>query len=143
MSKLPLTVRKNIRDAEAANAASLEELNKSLPAPVELEIDYNSLYEAIKEHKPDYVESVGDVSTWYVSALVRNIGCVVKDDMTAEAFGEEVKTIKLFEFVANDKFESYVLSNIDIKDGVLTVVVPYNKIGTNCDEVGQDVESHL
>ncbi|CAK7891850.1 hypothetical protein CAAN1_19S00364 [[Candida] anglica] len=142
MSKVPLVTRKNIKDAEATNAEYLAKINKTLGTEWTLDVDYAGLYAEIATAKPDYAETVGDVTTWYFERLADNLESFVnKDDMYKEALVEEVSAnkIKAFEIVDEDSF----YNKVAIKDGALVLIVPRNNIATNVDNIAQDLESIL
>ncbi|ODV80890.1 uncharacterized protein CANTADRAFT_180285 [Suhomyces tanzawaensis NRRL Y-17324] len=146
MSKIPLVVRKDIKDAEAVNAEHLLKINATLGTNWALEIDYAAFYEQIKDTHPDYAPQVGSVSTWYMASLAQAISSFVqKDDMYKDALVEEVSAnaIKAFKVVPQNTYDSTVHNKIAFEDGKLVIIVPENLIAVNIDDLGNTLEESL
>src|SRR5262245_53236825 len=102
-AKLPLVVRKNIRDEfDNKKPALIAKIKESLQMDDELEfvVDWAAIHSAIlasnkKGEEHTYQKRLGEVTYWYYSALADSIGrnCD-EDDMVRETITESIQSSK-------------------------------------------------
>jgi hypothetical protein len=136
-AKLPLQVRKNIRDSEPNLKEQLDKIKAATGKQFTFEADYAALYPVAVDWAR---ENLGDRVADYLEAVANKIEKLCSDDMSKEAFAESTSANKIvFQFV------SEVENNCEcrFKDGVLCVLTTSEKFCTNVSDAGDDIESRL
>jgi len=139
-AKLPLTVRKNIRDNwESKSADLIGTLNSATGVTWTFNINFDYLY-AKADPSLYCKENIGGAAFWVMEGLVGNLVSKVSDEMVKEALLDACpkKTLTL---TLGEIKKSYF--DVRIEDGGILVVYKPDNLGTNVSDVGSDIESLL
>lgn len=140
MSKLSLTTRKNIKDAEPKLQANLKKITAASGITFDLEIDWMALAPVAEER--GYKDRVGEiVYDWYLGGLADNITSFCKDPIQKESFVEAFGTAKRITFVivelGEDEESFYVKTKND--SGSLVMMSVKDRFCSNVSNAGNDL----
>ncbi|KAK6453612.1 uncharacterized protein RJT20DRAFT_60838 [Scheffersomyces xylosifermentans] len=139
----PLLSHADIKDAEKANAASLEKINENLGSSWTLDFDYSSLAKILKDEYPKSNVKAGVLSTNILNGLSTEIARLVrKDEKYKYKLAEEVSTIKGPKFVSKSELQNG-LHKTTITDGSLVIYIADTALTSELENVGYDLESSL
>jgi nitrate reductase NapAB chaperone NapD len=142
-TKLSLTTRKNIKDAEPKLQEHLALITKTTGVTFEVEIDWLSIVDDIDTK--GYKDRAGEVVyDWYLGGLSKNVEAFVKDPIQKEAFVETFSSRHLigFELHASDpRVEGYESEYqwVTNKEGVLVIHTYKDRVCTNTSSTGKDL----
>ncbi|OCK84638.1 hypothetical protein K432DRAFT_344745 [Lepidopterella palustris CBS 459.81] len=140
--KLPLAIRKNVRDEYDANHADLEEqISKLLGTTWKIDINPNAIWVYATDRYR--TEELGGCLTSYVNGAIENIesflkiyGDIGKDEINAAC---SAHTLTL----AMDESGKIVYSGCDISDGKLRMLFHHENLAANTYRVLENLEDAL
>ncbi len=140
--KLPLTVRKNLKDGEPMLQKQLERIQKALGHTYTFEApDYAAMHPVFVKAQREMGEVIyGHNSDSYLCRLANKIEHLAKDEMTKEGLVEATSARKIT-FELSTSAKGYV--ECIIKNGMITISVHPDNLWRNVAETGNDIMAQL
>jgi hypothetical protein len=140
-SKLPLTVRKELRDNEAGLTEALAKLKAATGAEWKLEADWLAIYNGLGDNS--YKNQLGQYaygSSGYFGYFATNLAELVKNPMSKESF-EKAVTNKTVIMATGDTSSGN--TETKIVNGQIKITIPGARFAWDCSSAGGNLESQL
>ncbi|ETI24879.1 hypothetical protein G647_04249 [Cladophialophora carrionii CBS 160.54] len=143
VDKLPLAVRKNVRDEWESKRPEFEaKISKTLGQPWTVTTNPNLLY--VYTDDDSYKSRIGEIITWYIEPFCYNLESFVQsygDDGKAEL--NSLCSEHRVELAPQTEDTTFTYGGLQIKDGVLRLVFAEGSLAVNVNDVSQGFQEAL
>ncbi|EXJ60291.1 hypothetical protein A1O7_04443 [Cladophialophora yegresii CBS 114405] len=143
VDKLPLAVRKNVRDEWDSKRPDFEDrISRTLGQPWTVTANSNLLY--VYTEDESYKSRIGEIITWYIEPFCSNLESFVQsygDDGKAEL--NSLCSKHQVELAPQLEDTTFTYGGLHIKDGVLRLVFAEGSLAVNTNDVSQGFQDAL